>query len=166
MSFFVSCEHLMIHDSQVISYTAVSGDANFSMDVTALTIGGFTQPMVARNLIELQASVEKGPSPRFLWIFPKPKYAQFETLEKVDESFTHSLGMCVRKDVLYPDFFRIIHISMLITVSLTSSLWKPSRINVTKWKIPNPFPCYQAKYNEVQAQLRKLSGLDELLSGM
>lgn len=59
MSFFVSCEHLMVHDNQVISYTAVSGDANFSMDVTALTIGGFTQPMVARNLIELQASVEK-----------------------------------------------------------------------------------------------------------
>ena len=131
MSFFVSCEHLMIHNSQIISYTAVSGNANFSMDVTALTIGGFTQPMVARNLIELQVSVEKD-SPRFLWIFPKPKYAQFETLEKVDESFTHSLGMCVRKDVLYPDFFRIIHISMLITVSLTSSLWKPSRINVTK----------------------------------
>ena len=132
MSFFVSSEHLMIHDSQVISYTAVSGDANFSIDVTALTIGGFTQPMVARNLIELQASVEKGLSPRFLRIFPKLKYAQFETLEKVDESFTHSLGMCVRKDVLYPDFFQIIHISMLITVSLTSSLWKPSRINVTK----------------------------------
>ena len=70
----------------------VSGDANFSMDITSLTIGGFTQPTVARNLIELQASAEKGLSPRFLWIFPKPTYAQFETLEKVDESFTHSLG--------------------------------------------------------------------------
>ena len=41
-------------------YTAVSGDANFSMDVVALTIGGFTQPTVTRNLIDLQASVEKG----------------------------------------------------------------------------------------------------------
>ena len=42
------------------------------MDVTALSIGGFTQPAVARNLIELQASAEKGLSPRFLWLFPKP----------------------------------------------------------------------------------------------
>ena len=76
-----------------LHYTAVSGDANFSMDVTALTIGGFTQPTVTRNLIELQASVEKGLSPRFLWVFPKPTHAQFETLEKVDESFTHCLGI-------------------------------------------------------------------------
>lgn len=63
------------------------------MDVTALSICGFTQPNVARNLIELQTSIEKGLSPRFLWIFPKPTYARFETLEKVDESFTKSLGM-------------------------------------------------------------------------
>lgn len=62
------------------------------MDTTALTICGFTQPNVARNLIELQASVEKGLSPRFLWIFPKPTYAKFETLESVDEQFTNSIG--------------------------------------------------------------------------
>lgn len=73
--------------------TAVSGDANFSMNMTALTIGGFTQPAVARNLIELQSSVEKGLSSRFLWFFPKPNYAHFESLEKVDESFTKLLGM-------------------------------------------------------------------------
>ncbi len=62
------------------------------MDTTALTICGFTQPNVARNLIELQASVEKGLSPRFLWIFPKPTYANFETLETVDEQLTSSIG--------------------------------------------------------------------------
>lgn len=62
------------------------------MDKTALTICGFTQPNVARNLIELQASVEKGLSPRFLWVFPKPTYAKFETLERVDEVFTNSVG--------------------------------------------------------------------------
>ena len=62
------------------------------MHVTALTICGFTQPNVARNLIELQASVEKGLSQRFLWIFPQPTYAKFETLEKVDEQFTQSIG--------------------------------------------------------------------------
>ena len=31
----------------------VSGDANFSMDRTALTVGGFTQPIVAKALVEL-----------------------------------------------------------------------------------------------------------------
>ena len=68
------------------------GDANFTMETTGLTICGFTQPNVARNLIELQASVDKGLSPRFLWIFPKPSYAKFETLEIVDEKFTKSIG--------------------------------------------------------------------------
>lgn len=79
----------------MFQFTSVSGDANFIMDVTALTIGGFTQPTVAKNLIELQASVEKGLPPRFLWMFPKLTYAEFESLEKVNESFTHSLGMCM-----------------------------------------------------------------------
>jgi hypothetical protein len=63
------------------------------MDVTALTICGFTQPNVARNLIELQASVEKGLSPRFLWIFPKPTYSKFEDLETVDDQFTDYIGI-------------------------------------------------------------------------
>ena len=70
----------------------VCGDANFSMNTTALTICGFTQPNVARNLIELQASVENGLSPRFMWIFPKPSYAKFETLEVVNEEFISSIG--------------------------------------------------------------------------
>ena len=62
------------------------------MNVTALSICGFTQPNVARNLIELQASVEKGLSPRFLWFFPQPTYAKFNTLESVNEEFTQSIG--------------------------------------------------------------------------
>ena len=73
-------------------YVIVSEGANFVMDVTALTIGGFTQPSVARNLIELQASVEKGLFQHFLWIFPQPSYGHFRTLEKPDEAFSHSLG--------------------------------------------------------------------------
>lgn len=72
----------------------MSGDANFVMEVTALTIGGFTQPSVARNIIELQASVEKGLCQRFLWLFPQPIYGYFRSLEKADESFTDSLGKC------------------------------------------------------------------------
>ena len=62
----------------------MTGDANFCMDTTNLTLGGFTQPGVARSLTELPSNAEKGLSQRFLWIFPQPKYADFETLEPVD----------------------------------------------------------------------------------
>lgn len=47
-----------------------------------------------------------------------------------------------------------------------ASLWSPSSTNIKEWKIPSPFIPYQQKYNEIQAQLEKLSGLDALLSGM
>lgn len=75
----------------IISFI-VSGDANFSMERTALTVGGFTQPSVARALIELPASIEKGLSQRFLWIFPKPSFAKFDSLELVEEKFSVYLG--------------------------------------------------------------------------
>lgn len=62
------------------------------MERTALTVGGFTQPSVARGLIELPASVEKGLTQRFLWIFPKPSFAKFDELELVEEKFSLYLG--------------------------------------------------------------------------
>ena len=62
------------------------------MERTALTVGGFTQPTVAKSLIELPASVEKGLTQRFLWIFPKPSFGKFNTLELVDERFSLYLG--------------------------------------------------------------------------
>lgn len=55
-----------------MQFFSVSGDANFSMKHTGLTIGGFTQPFVARNLIDVQANVEKGLCQRFLWLVPEP----------------------------------------------------------------------------------------------
>ena len=73
----------------------VSGDANFDMDTTSLTVGGFSQPSVARTLIEQSASAEIGLTQRFLWCFPKPSYSKFSTLEKVDEEFTQKLGKFV-----------------------------------------------------------------------
>ena len=57
------------------------------MEKTSLTIGGFTQPTVGSLLNE------KGLSTRFLWIFPKPSYANFSTLEPVNDKFTSDLGM-------------------------------------------------------------------------
>ena len=62
------------------------------MNRTGLTVGGFTQPTVARSLIELQQSVEKGLAQRFLWIMPKPTYSKFCSLESVDETFYEYLG--------------------------------------------------------------------------
>ena len=61
---------------------------------TGLTIGGFTQPSVARNLIEIPSNVEKGLCQRFLWVVPKPASVPFKDLEKVDTSFTVSVGEC------------------------------------------------------------------------
>ena len=57
------------------------------MEKTSLTIGGFTQPTVARSLIEMPSNIEKGLSTRFLWIFPKPSYANFSTLEPVNDIY-------------------------------------------------------------------------------
>ena len=79
--------------SVFLSLQLVTGEANFSMDCTSLTIGGFTQPAVARPLIEMPANVEKGFSSQFLWYFPKPCYSKFETLEPVESDFTKALGM-------------------------------------------------------------------------
>ena len=73
----------------------VSGDANFSMEKTALTVGGFTQPSTAKGLIELPASVEKGLTQRFLWVFPKPSFSKIETLQLDEEKFSEYLGECM-----------------------------------------------------------------------
>ena len=70
----------------------VTGDANFIMERTALTVGGFTQPSVARTLIEQQGSAEKGFCQRFLWIFPKPVFSTFKTLEPISNDFTEDIG--------------------------------------------------------------------------
>lgn len=66
---------------------AVCGDANFVMSSTYLTVGGFTQPGVARALIEMPANAEKGLSHRFIWLFPNPLYEKFSNLGEVDENF-------------------------------------------------------------------------------
>lgn len=73
-------------------YLSVSGEANFHMPKTGLTVGGFTQPRVATNLLELPQSSEKGLVQRFLWILPKPSYAAFASLEQVNQEFCDYLG--------------------------------------------------------------------------
>ena len=70
----------------------VTGDAYFTMHHTGLTVGGFTQPSVAKNRIENPANIEKRPCQRFLWLVPKPTPVSFQELQQVKEEFSTSLG--------------------------------------------------------------------------
>ena len=70
----------------------MSGDANFVMSATRLTTGGYTQPGVARNPIDMPANSDKWLSYRFIWILPKPLFGKFATLEEI-EKFSDDLGM-------------------------------------------------------------------------
>lgn len=63
------------------------------MKHTSLTVGGFTQPSVARNLIEISANVEKGLCQRFLWVVPRPTPVSFEELGQVERDFSTALSM-------------------------------------------------------------------------
>ncbi len=71
----------------------VTGEANFTMATTSLVVEGFNQPSVARNLIYCCQGTLKELSQRFLWLFPKPVYSKFETLEPVDKEFTEKIGI-------------------------------------------------------------------------
>lgn len=62
------------------------------MEETNLVVGGFSQPSVARGLIEFPGNTEKGFSQRFLWIFPRPSHAHFETLQPVNREFTQQIS--------------------------------------------------------------------------
>lgn len=90
---FWAGNEIIYHDGLYKSWIAVTGQANFQMDRTALTVGGFTQPSVARTLIEQQSSADRGFCQRFLWIFPKPVFGKFKSLEPVKPEFNESIGM-------------------------------------------------------------------------
>ena len=63
------------------------------MEATSLIVGGFNQPAVARCLIELPWNAEKGLSQRFLWLFPKPVYANWRELKPIDQEFYDTTGL-------------------------------------------------------------------------
>ena len=87
--------HVMLQQipGKCLPFFPVTGEANFSMKSTSLTVGGFNQPSVARSLIELPGNAEKGLSQRFLWFFPKPVYGDFDSLEPIDSKFIDKIGM-------------------------------------------------------------------------
>ncbi len=75
--------------SSVLIIPAVTRDANFAMDSTWLTVGGFSQPPLAHGLLEQSGSTKIRLSQRFLWMFP---WSRFNTLEGVDKHFTDGLS--------------------------------------------------------------------------
>lgn len=87
--------NIIISCKLTIIYFSVSGEANFAMSSTKLTVGGFTQPGVARSLIELPSNSEKGLFSRFLWFFPKPLYESFSNLGEVDDDFITKISKLV-----------------------------------------------------------------------
>ena len=106
------------------SVNTVTGDANFSMEKTALTVGGFTQPSVARNLWDQQASIEKGLPQRFLWLIPQPYFSTFDSLELIDEAFYDSLGVFISVYVTQPLCDSLNHISKrCIWFKLLCAFW-------------------------------------------
>ena len=70
----------------------VTGQANVSVERTSLVVGGFTQPTVARGIIEGQAGAQRGFSQRFLWIFPKPVFGHLETITGDDQEESKIMG--------------------------------------------------------------------------
>jgi len=71
------------------------------MKKTGLTVGGFTQPSVAKSLIESPQAIEKGLVQQFLWVFPTPSYSKFATLQVADETFVEYLSELMTKHTLY-----------------------------------------------------------------
>ena len=84
--------NILIIITSFCSVHIVSGDANFAMSSTQLTVGSFTQPGVARGLIEMPANSEKGFSHRFLWFFPNTLFEKFSSLGEVDRQFVQKIS--------------------------------------------------------------------------
>ena len=88
------------------------------MTATSLTVGGFTQSGVSRALIEQPSNAEKGFSHRFVWLFPKPKFAPFTTLDVVDETFSLKLGVCYYPVTFTLHSTHIVHSGVLFCAPL------------------------------------------------
>ena len=62
------------------------------MQRTGVTLGGFIQPSVARNLIDQQPNIEKGLCQRLLWLAPESSIVSFDQLQRVDTQFIDKIG--------------------------------------------------------------------------
>lgn len=114
-----------------ISFT-VSGNANFKMQRTCLTLCGMTQPTTAAPLIVDKNNVDKGLASRFLWIFPKPVFKKFASLEvsaneelkEASKNFTIHLGNWQLHQLIINNI-----ISSQLHLSELHKLWTYHKIN-------------------------------------
>ena len=63
-------------------------------------VGGFTQPSVARSLIEQPNNSEKGLSSCFLWLFPNVVYGNFDDLGQVNSDFISKISMLLKQQLV------------------------------------------------------------------
>ena len=147
---------------KIYVHLIVTGDANFNMERTSLTVGGFTQPTVARQMIEQQGSTEKGLAQRFMWMFPQPLFARFNNLEPVDEKFMESLGM---KSFYLSNIIFIIYTVNLFAAQFQQAVMPRVTVSCRSWHLPKEFPDFVTKHDKIQEQLEKICGHDDLISG-
>ena len=134
------------------------------MKSTSLTVGGFNQPSVARCLIELPGNAEKGLSQRFLWLFPKPVYSEFDTLEPTDKVFTDKIGR--HKAILLLLICNFPFNNLVVTLG---GLWSKAAKNTKVFSLPNQdetTSVFKEKYDKVQKQLQCIAAMDDLMSGI
>lgn len=155
----------LVHEYQLsFSLNPVTGDTNFAMPFTRLTVGGFTQPGVARSLIELPSNAEKGLSHRLLWLFPSPLFGKFSSLKEVDKSFQHAMGksywftheMCS----MYFCFCVYIHIAKLLVDQWKSCPSTCTSLPVRIFRIARDSTAFGEYYDHVHEGLRTLAGMD------
>ena len=77
------------------------------MDISSLTVRGFTEPRVARVLIDIPANTEKGLPQHFLWMCPKPMYGKFSSLGELPMDFVSKMSTCVKE-------YKYMYITLLI----------------------------------------------------
>ena len=96
---------------------SVTGQANFCMERTSLIVGGFTQPSVARSIIEPHIGAERGFCQRFLWIFPKPIFGHLKTLSDDEDDVCLSVGKPCTHPLLVK---QSVMVYMQVTLSISS----------------------------------------------
>ncbi|XP_067039953.1 uncharacterized protein [Acropora muricata] len=127
------------------SRQTVSGNATFNMPRTCLTLCGMTQPITAFSLIVDKNNFSKGLASRFLWIFPRPVFNNFSSLQ------IHANEEC---STTATEFTSIIEDLLVMIFKEKARLTDPSeaityRVQITERKV---FP---EAYNECQSILKK-----------
>ena len=98
----------------------VTGEANFSMDRTSFNCWWLQSACGGLILFE---NPEKGSSQRFLWLFPKPVYGKFNTLEPSNQEFIDKIGKYTSIYAYICTHAYFITIYILYTIKCTDSLY-------------------------------------------